>query len=129
MATVLVVDDEFGIAELFEAVLGDEGHRVLTAINGQHGLEVLAKEHADLVFLDFMMPVMNGAAMLRAMAADPALHGIPVVIMSSLPEATVAERCSGYAAFLRKPFRITELLARADRLLAKDDNNTKSLKA
>ncbi len=52
MATVLVVDDEFGIAELFDAILSDEGYRVLTAINGKHGLEVLAKERADLIFTD-----------------------------------------------------------------------------
>ena len=64
MATVLVVDDEFGIAELFDAILTDEGYRVLTAINGRHGLEMLAQERPDLVFLDYMMPVMDGAAML-----------------------------------------------------------------
>ena len=119
MATVLVVDDEFGIAELFDAVLSDEGYRVLTAINGRHGLEVLAQERPDLVFLDYMMPVMNGAAMLEAMAAEPMLHGIPVVLMSSMPEATVAERCSGYAAFMRKPFKIAEVVALAARLIGK----------
>ena len=108
MVTVLVVDDEFGIAELFDAILTDEGHRVLTAINGRHGLELLAQERPDLVFLDYMMPVMDGAAMLRAMAADPALPAVPVVMMSSMPEATVAERCSGYVTFLRKPFKIAK---------------------
>ena len=50
MATVLVVDDEFGIADLLDAILTDEGHRVLTAINGQHGLEMLANERVDLIF-------------------------------------------------------------------------------
>jgi len=84
MATVLVVDDEFGIAELFEAILVDEGHHVVTAINGRHGLEVLMQERVDLIFLDYMMPVMNGAAMLHAMAADPVLRRIPVVLMSSM---------------------------------------------
>jgi hypothetical protein len=44
------------------------------------------------------------SALLRRMAADPSLRDIPVVIMSSLAEATVAERCAGYTAFLRKPF-------------------------
>jgi CheY-like chemotaxis protein len=119
MATVLVVDDEFGIAELFDAMLTDEGHRVLTAINGRHGLEVLAKEGAALVFLDYMMPVMDGAAMLRAMAADPALQVTPVVMMSSLPEATVAERCSGYVAFLRKPFKVARVVTLTEQLLSK----------
>ena len=52
MAVVLVVDDEFGIAELFDAILTDEGHRVLMAANGRQGLEMLAREHPDLVFLD-----------------------------------------------------------------------------
>lgn len=117
MATVLVVDDEFGIAELFDAILTDEGHRVLTAMNGRHGLELLAREQPDLMFLDYMMPVMDGAATLRAMAADPALPAVPVVMMSSMPEATVAERCSGYATFLRKPFKIAQVVALAERLL------------
>ena len=44
MGTVLVVDDEFGVADLIDAVLTDEGHRVLTAANGRQGLELLAKE-------------------------------------------------------------------------------------
>ena len=76
MATVLVVDDEFGIAELIQDLLGDEGHRVLTASNGRQGLEALMQERPDLVFLDYMMPVLDGAGVLRGMAAEPllALH-------------------------------------------------------
>jgi CheY-like chemotaxis protein len=106
MAVVLVVDDEFGIVKLLEEVLTDEGHRVLVATNGQQALDHAAKEKPSLVLTDFMMPVMDGAALLKAMAADALLVDIPVVIMSSIPEATVAERCSGYVAFVRKPFNI-----------------------
>jgi len=120
MHTVLVVDDEFGIAELIDAVLTDEGYRVLTAANGRQGLEMLATEPPALVFLDYMMPVMDGAAMLRAMAADAAFKAIPVVLMSSVAEPVVAKACSGYAAFLNKPFRITELTILAERLIDKD---------
>ncbi len=119
MGTVLVVDDEFGIAELIDAVLTDEGHRVLTAANGKQGLEVLAKERPDLVFLDYMMPVMNGAAMLHAMAQNPSLNGIPVVVMSSIPQASVAKHCSGYVAFLLKPFTIAEVKALSEGLIVK----------
>lgn len=121
MATVLVVDDEFGIAELFEAILTDEGHRVRTAINGKHGLEVLAREPVDVVFLDYMMPVMNGAAMLAALLDHPNLRRIPVIMMSAMLEGGIAERCSGYSAFLQKPFRIRQVLALTDRLLGKND--------
>jgi CheY-like chemotaxis protein len=119
MATVLVVDDEFGIADLIEAVLEDEGYRVLTAVNGKQGLERLARERPDLMFLDYMMPVMDGAAMLRGIVDDPSLRDIPIVLMSSLPEATVAERCSGYAIFMRKPFKITDVVSLTKRLTSR----------
>ena len=69
------------------------------------------------MFLDYMMPVMDGAAMLQTMAADPVLSAVPVVMMSSMPEAMVAERCSGYVSLLRKPFSITQVIATAERLL------------
>lgn len=117
MATVLVVDDEFGIAELFEALLTDEGHHVLTAINGRHGLEVLRLERVDLIFLDYMMPVMNGAVMLNEMAVDPVLRRLPIVLMSSMAEAVVAERCAGYARFMRKPFKVADVVAITEQLL------------
>ena len=107
MALVLVVDDEFGITELFDALLTDEGYRVLTAMNGKQGLEMLAQDRPDLVFTDYMMPVMDGAALLSAIGADPALRSIPVVVMSAMPERTVARRCSGYVAYMQKPFRLT----------------------
>ena len=72
MTTVLVVDDEPLIAMALEAALEDAGYRVATAANGRQGLERLAEgPRPDLVLLDMMMPVMNGPAMLAAMATDP----------------------------------------------------------
>ncbi|GJD48533.1 Sporulation initiation phosphotransferase F [Methylobacterium crusticola] len=108
MATVLIVDDEFGIAELLDAVLSDDGHTVLTAANGKQGLRRVAEMRPDLILLDFMMPVMDGPAMLRALAEGPDTRTIPVVMMSSMPEETVRARCEGHAAFLRKPFRLKQ---------------------
>jgi CheY-like chemotaxis protein len=123
MGTVLVVDDEFGVANLIDAILTDEGHRVLTAANGRQGLETLAKQQLDLVFLDYMMPVMDGSALLRTIIDNPALKQIPVVMMSSMPEASVAERCSGYVAFMRKPFTITEVIDFALRFIPESDGS------
>jgi CheY-like chemotaxis protein len=117
MRTVLVVDDEFGIAEVLAEVLGDAGYDVVTAIHGRQALERVATRRPDLILLDFMMPVMNGAATLAALAGDPAHRTIPVVMMSSLPEATVAVQARGYAAFLRKPFKIATMLETIARVL------------
>lgn len=110
MATVLVVDDEFGISTLLKDVFEDEGHRVVMATNGRQALDRVAEERPDLVLTDFMMPVMDGAALIQALAADPSLKGIPVLLMSSMPEATVSERCSGYASFVRKPFKVYDVI-------------------
>lgn len=120
MRTVLVVDDEFGVAEVLEAVLQDEGYRAVTAINGRQGLERVLESTPDLIMLDLMMPIMGGAAMLEALQADPASAGIPVVLMSSLDEAAVRETCSGYRAFLRKPFRMAEVLSLLEQLAPPD---------
>lgn len=117
MALVLVVDDEFGIAEVLDTLLTGEGHRVVTAHNGRRALEQLAQARPDAVLLDYMMPVLDGVGVMRAVQADPALAGLPVVFMSSLPEAAISEHVSGYAAFLRKPFRIAEVLGALGRVL------------
>ncbi len=117
MTSVLVVDDEALIAMALEATLEDAGYQVATAANGRQGLERLAEARADIVLLDMMMPVMNGPAMLAAMAADRELRGIPVIVLSSLPEATIRARADGVAAILRKPYTADEVLAAIGRVL------------
>ena len=117
MTTVLVVDDEALIAMALEAALQDAGYQVTTAANGRQGLERLAEARADIVLLDMMMPVMNGPAMLGAMAASPELSVIPVIILSSLPEATVRAQADGVAAILRKPYTANEVLRAIERVL------------
>lgn len=123
--TVLVVDDEFGIAEVLAEVLGDAGYDVVTAIHGRQALERVVARRPDLILLDFMMPVMNGPATLAALAADPGHRTIPVILMSSLPETAVAAQTRGYAAFLRKPFKVAAMLETIARVLALDLGSVK----
>jgi len=123
MPTVLVVDDEFGIVDVLETILTDEGYRVLTACNGKQGLVRLSAEQPDVVLLDFMMPILGGAEMLRAMAANPAYQRIPVIMISSLGENVIAKKCTGYAAFLHKPFRAAAVLSAVARVLGSGAND------
>ena len=117
MARVLVVDDEPLIAMALEAALEDAGYRVVTAANGRQGLERLAEAAADVVLLDMMMPVMNGPAMLEAMAADPSLHAIPVIVLSSLPERSIRAQADTVAEILRKPYTADQVLDAISRVL------------
>ncbi len=109
-ATVLIVEDEFAIADLLEMALTDEGYRVVRAANGRQGLERLAEDPPDLVISDFMMPVLDGAGLVQAMRQSEGQREVPFIIISSMPEANVQARIDGYAAFVRKPFQIAALM-------------------
>ena len=118
MQTVLVVDDEFGVAEVLQSILEDEGYRVVTAINGKQALTRLGEHAPDVILLDYMMPIMDGTQTLAAIRKDAAFKTIPVIMMSSLEEAAVRETCTEYDAFLRKPFRAMVVLRLVAELLS-----------
>ncbi len=117
MKTILVVDDEFGIGEVLDAVLADAGYRSLVATNGRQALALLAAERVDLILSDLMMPVMDGSALFAALQQRDEFRAIPFVLMCSLPEPAIADRIRGYVAFLHKPFRIPALLDVIQRLI------------
>jgi CheY-like chemotaxis protein len=119
MPTVLIVEDEYAIADLLEMALTDAGYDVQHAANGRQGLERLAEGlRPDLVITDYMMPILDGAGLLRAMRETKAQRDIPCIVMSSVPEANVRERIAGYAAFVRKPFRLAAVIQLVARVLS-----------
>ena len=106
---VLIVEDEFAIAELMEMALIDGGFRVVMAANGRQGLQCLAQGPLpNLVISDFMMPVLDGAGLLHAMRATEAHRDIPCIIMSSVPEASVRARSSDLRRDARERARRAE---------------------
>lgn len=117
MKTILVVDDELANAEVLSLILGEEGYRVFCASNGKHGLERVAELKPDLVILDFMMPVMTGAEMGRALRAAEATRSIRILMNSSMAEAAVRKHFDGYDAFLRKPYSFDLALGLIRKLL------------
>lgn len=119
MPTVLIVEDEFAIADLLEMALNDEGYEVQHAADGRQGLERLAEgPRPDLVLTDYMMPILDGAGLLRAMRDTEAHRDIPYIVMSAVPEANVRERITGYAAFVRKPFQLAAVVQLVARVLS-----------
>ena len=117
MKTIVVVDDEFGLTDVLAATLSDVGFRMHTAANGVQGLELMSEHPPDLVILDFMMPLLDGPGVLGTMRADPRLASVPVIVISAVPESVVRARCSGYVAFLRKPFEFDAVLAAIQRAI------------
>jgi CheY-like chemotaxis protein len=106
----LVVEDEFGVADVVVSALEDEGYRVVVAANGRQGMERLQECSPALIIMDFMMPIMDGAAMGEAVRQHDTFKRVPIIMTSAISEAAVQQRFRSYQAFLRKPFRIQELI-------------------
>lgn len=111
--TILVAEDDVGLRDIVAEILESSGYAVVAADDGQQALAYLSSspQPPAAVLLDLMMPVTSGWDCLDALRADDRLSSIPVVIMSESDEAPV-----GADLFLRKPFRVDELLATIDHL-------------
>jgi CheY-like chemotaxis protein len=83
--SILVVDDQQAIREMFAALLEDEGYTVACAANGKDALDYLrqAKELPGLILLDLAMPVMTGYEFLNEQRQDAMLASIPVILMTA----------------------------------------------
>ena len=119
MKTILVVDDELGSAEVLSLILEEEGYRAFCAVNGQLALAQARDVVPDLVIVDYMMPLMNGAAFARELRADPSFAHPRIILNSGLPEAAIRDQFDQYDAFLRKPFKVDVLLQLVKDLLVR----------
>ncbi len=109
---VLIVDDDPNIRRMMLAALKREGYSFFEAANGAEALDIMRREHPNVVVLDLMMPIVSGWDVLKERSSDPDLLSIPIIIVSANrgPElATAVDK--GICAFLPKPFDIGALSA------------------
>lgn len=115
--SILVIDDEFDIADLIAELLASRQHRVMTAINGALGHALLASHAYDLVITDYMMPIVDGLELLHRMRGEPRFAAIPVILMSGQRE--LAMLGAGLAqATLQKPFSPRALYEVIERVIS-----------
>jgi len=119
MAKILIVDDSPTELHVLGKHLEDAAHLVLTASNGEEGIEVAKAQQPDLVLMDVVMPGLNGFQATRKLSRDPATAHIPVVIVTTKDQDTDREwgMRQGAKAYLVKPVKGPELLDLVDREL------------
>jgi two-component system, OmpR family, alkaline phosphatase synthesis response regulator PhoP len=119
---LLIVDDEAHIRMLLEQTLEeleDEGVEFLTAENGEEALEIIQEENPQLVFLDVMMPKMNGMEVCRRVKKDLAMKDVFIILLTA--KGQELDRLKGQEVgadiYMTKPFDPEVILDKAREVL------------
>jgi two-component system OmpR family response regulator len=118
-AKILIVDDETDVVSTVAYRLKFAECQVVTASNGQEGLERARAEKPDLILLDTNMPVMGGHEMLVRLRADEVLKDIPVIMLTARCEAQDIATASahGVSDYVTKPFDFAQLMEKIRTIL------------
>lgn len=117
MTTILVVDDEFLIADVLAFALEDEGFAVVRASNGRKALDVLQRDRPVLVITDYMMPVMNGLELAEAIRRRADGAALPIILLSGAQAEIARQNGHLFAAVFDKPFRVAEVVGKVVSLI------------
>lgn len=115
----LIIDDSATVVAALRRILRSAGYVTREAGDAEQGLAMIAEDKPDLIFLDIVLPGMNGFSALRTIRKKPATQQIPVIMISGNEHATeqfYADRI-GADDFMKKPFSRLEVFARIETLL------------
>jgi CheY-like chemotaxis protein len=125
MAKILVVDDDKDFIKITKMILQANNYEIVTAANGEQGLQVMRREKPDLVILDVMMSyILDGLDVRRTMAEDNELKNIPVIMATSLTAVKAkgslpTDEYVPTAEWVHKPIDPDTLLERVKKALSK----------
>lgn len=126
-AKILIIEDEKDIVELLQYNLEKENFKVLTAGNGQRGLDSARKNLPDLILLDLMLPEIDGLEVCRILKKDNKTSHIPIIMLTA--KSTETDKIVGLELgaddYITKPFSIKELIARVKALLRRVHSEAK----
>lgn len=119
--TILIVDDEKDLVELLSEKLEQAGFKVLTAHDGQEGLNVALREKPDLILLDIIMPTMDGLTMLKKLREDEWGKNAEAVLLTVLDDPkTLSEamEMGSYEYFVKTDWNIDDVVGRIKEKIA-----------
>lgn len=127
---VLIADDDAVVRTFVQRVVEHASHEVLLADNGREALEIAQREDPDLLITDIHMPELDGTSLIAALRALPRHARLPIICLSSMSKPEEVSRLIELriAAYVLKPVRPTDLLARVRAVLLRD-RNWKELRA
>ena len=117
MTMILIVDDEYLIADILSFALEDEGYLTVTAGSGLKALGILERERPQLIITDYMMPGMNGIELAEAVRSNQGLGQIPIMLMSGAQSYLGIARPDLFSKVFDKPFEISAVVEAVRALL------------
>lgn len=117
--TIMVVDDQKDVREFMSAILQENGYAHITAGNGMEAITLVKQRLPDIIFLDALMPVLDGFETCRRLKNNPATSHIPIIMITGDVDRRTRLRAleCGVNDFLRKPFDQAELMLKTRNLL------------
>ena len=122
MAKILFIEDESALQKAASQVLSEEGLQVLSALDGETGIEIARKELPDLILLDLVVPKKDGFEVLAELKKDETTQNIPVIILSNLEGSNDVGRAIelGATTYLVKTnYRLEEVVEKIKGMLGK----------
>jgi twitching motility two-component system response regulator PilH len=115
----LIIDDSPTVVAALRKALRSAGYHTIEALDAEKGLALMEQDPPDLIFLDIILPGMNGFNALRWIRKNPASQHIPVIVISGNEHATEQFYANRIGAddFMKKPFSRSEIFARIENLL------------
>jgi CheY-like chemotaxis protein len=108
---ILIVEDNADARRLYAIGLNQRGFEVKLAANGAEALErITSGEKPDVILLDWLLPLMDGAEVLDRLAGESSLAGIPIIVISGQPPPSPDRRHPRIQRWLTKPVSIEELV-------------------
>jgi two-component system alkaline phosphatase synthesis response regulator PhoP len=118
-ATILIVDDEKDIVEMLDYNLSREGFKTITCHDGEKALELVDKEHPNLIILDLMLPEIDGLEVCKILKRNNSTSHIPIIMLTAKTQETdkIIGLELGADDYITKPFSVKEFLARVKAVL------------
>jgi CheY-like chemotaxis protein len=118
-ATIAIVEDDENTREVFRTILEHNGAHVVEAADGVQGIEVVRRQHPDVVLLDLALPGIDGRTVARKLKADPRTADVPIIVVTAAAEEETRDWALrlGCDDFLEKPVELRTLTAAVERCL------------
>lgn len=114
---ILVIDDEPELVKMVKMRLEANNYEVITALDGQEGLEKTRSEKPDLILLDILMPNKDGYTFVKEVKVDESIKHIPIIVLTAKPGMKDLFGIEGIKDYIVKPFEDKELLEKIKKRL------------